>query len=48
MSTAFNLTKKTLLDGMKEAGSPELEEYTQQLEGFPDDHPVGFKDSETW
>eukprot|EP00656_Telonema_subtile_P032044 TRINITY_DN35113_c0_g2_i1.p1 TRINITY_DN35113_c0_g2~~TRINITY_DN35113_c0_g2_i1.p1 ORF type:complete len:206 (-),score=58.03 TRINITY_DN35113_c0_g2_i1:97-714(-) len=33
---------------MTEAGSPELDEYQSELEGFPDDHPVGFKDSETW
>ena len=45
---AFELNKKTLLEGMREANSPELDQYTKELESFPDEHPVGFKDSETW
>lgn len=48
LTEAFGLTKKALLDGMKAAGSPELDKYTNELEEFGDDHPIGFKDSEEW
>jgi len=48
LMAAFQLNKKTLLDGMTAAGSPELEQYTKELADYPDDKPVGFKDSEKW
>jgi len=48
VSEALSLTKKTLLEGMAAASSPELDQYTKELADFEDDHPVGFKDSEDW
>eukprot|EP00658_Telonema_sp_P-2_P027733 TRINITY_DN2136_c0_g1_i1.p1 TRINITY_DN2136_c0_g1~~TRINITY_DN2136_c0_g1_i1.p1 ORF type:complete len:393 (+),score=90.58 TRINITY_DN2136_c0_g1_i1:26-1204(+) len=48
LKEVFALSKMSLLDGMREAGSPELKEYTVTLDGFGDEHPVGFKDSERW
>merc|ERR1712166_394773 len=48
VSEALSLTKKTLLEGMAAASSPELDQYTKELADFEDDHPVGLKDSEDW
>ena len=48
LSAAFNMTKKSLIDAMTAAGSPELGQYTKELESFADEHPVGFKDCGKW
>jgi len=48
LMAAFQLNKKTLIDGMTAAGSPELEQYTKELAEYADDKPIGFKDSEKW
>jgi len=59
LMAAFQLNKKTLLDGMTAAAAAaegdkkkqlddQLAQYTKELAEYPDDKPIGFKDSEKW